>query len=586
MKNIRIIIITIIAAAIGLGAGYLLFRSPAEQHNLNTGVAGDKNPAETTVYTCSMHPQIRQNEPGLCPICEMELVPLSDASSSGDPLTLQMTLDAVRLANVQTTVIGEKGQSSKAITLNGKISADERRAANQVAHVPGRIEKLYVTFTGELVQKGQRLAEIYSPELVTAQRELLEALRFQDVNPKLAQAAREKLRRWKIPQQMIEELEKTGVIQENVTVYADAGGVVRKRLASVGDYVREGEALFALAELSRLWVLFDAYEDDLAHLHTGDVVAFTTPVLPGRQFSTRITYIDPVIDPASRTAALRAEINNSSGLLKPEMFVKGVIQAREATGKQLLVPRSAVLWTGQRSVVYLKVPNSIVPTFEYREVALGEALGNNYLVREGLMAGDEVVTNGAFAIDAAAQLNNQASMMNRQVMVEGMAAPAAPDFRESTPPSFRQQMEALSKRYLKLKDALVATDSLAAAKAGEGFLEGLNQVDMGLLQGPAHHFWMGQLNAMRTHAGKIAKAKNVEEERKQFDFLSTLLIETIRAFGTEGHQLYIQHCPMAFDDRGADWISEETQILNPYFGDKMLKCGVVKDSLFTPTKAL
>lgn len=579
MKNIRIIIITIVAAGIGLGAGYLLFNEPAGRHE-HAAAEAVEEPEEETIYTCSMHPQVRQNEPGLCPICEMELVPVGEASTADGGITLEMTLEAIRLANVQTTTIGEKGQAAKTITLNGKISADERRAASQVAHVPGRIEKLYATFTGEQIRKGQRLAEIYSPELVTAQRELLEAMRFQDVNPKLAQAAREKLRRWKVPPQMIEELERTGKVRENTTVYADASGVVRKRLVSVGDYVKEGEALFALADLSRLWVLFDAYEEDLAHIQAGDRVEFTTPVLPGRTFSTRITYIDPVIDPASRTAALRAEVANPSGLLKPEMFVKGSVKVAKTAGRQLLVPRSAVLWTGQRSVVYVKIPNANVPTFEYREVTLGEALGESYLVKDGLSIGEEVVTNGTFAVDAAAQLNNQASMMNRNVMVEGMAPPAAPDFREDAPLEFQKQLQALANRYLILKDALVETDPEAAANAGQDFLAGLNQVDMSLLRGPAHNFWMGQLNAMRAHAGRIAKADKVEEQREQFDFLSNLLIETIRAFGIEGAKLYVQHCPMAFDDRGADWISNETQILNPYFGDKMLKCGLVKDSLF------
>ena len=585
MKNSKIIIAIIIAAAVGLGAGYLLFGRTAEQHAHGNAGTGE-GPAGEVIYTCSMHPQIRQDEPGLCPICEMKLVPLAEHSASSGPLTLEMTLEAIRLANIQTTTIGEKGRAARTITLNGKISADERRVASQVAHVPGRIEKLFATFTGERIQPGQRLAEIYSPELVTAQQELLEALRFQDVNPRLVDAAREKLRRWKVPPQMIEEIEKTGQVKENATVYADAGGVIRKRMVSVGDYVKEGEALFALADLDRLWVLFDAYEEDLAHIETGDIVEFSTPVLPGRQFTTRITYIDPVIDPASRTAALRAEISNTAGLLKPEMFVRGVVNAGERKGQQLLVPRSAVLWTGPRSVVYVKVPNTNVPAFEYREVALGDALGDNYLVREGLAPGEEVVTNGTFAIDAAAQLNNQASMMNRQVVVKGLAPPPAPDFRAEAPAAFRQQLENLSIEYLKLKDALVASDTPAAARAGEGFMKGLGQVNMELLQGQAHHFWMDQLNAMRTHAGKISQADNIGEQRKQFDFLSGLLIETIRAFGMEGAQLYVQHCPMAFDDRGADWISDERQILNPYFGDKMLKCGVVKDSFFALNKEM
>jgi len=266
--------------------------------------------------------------------------------------------------------------------------------------------------------------------------------------------------------------------------------------------------------------------------------------------------------------------------LKPEMFVKGTLKIVETGGQQLLVPRSAVLWTGQRSVVYVKIPNTNVPSFEYREVTLGEAIGDSYLVQEGLSAGEEAVTNGAFTIDAAAQLNNQASMMNRNVIVEGMAPPAAPNFRENTPAAFQKQLQALANRYLILKDALVDSAPQVAANAGKDFLATLNQVDRNLLQGQAHNFWMGQFNAMRAHAGRVGRADELEEQREQFDFLSNLLIETIRAFGIENAKLYVQHCPMALDDRGADWISKERQILNPYFGAKMLKCGLVKDSLF------
>ncbi len=578
MTDIKNIVFLLIAALLGLGAGYLLFKPKGEEAHVHEALETEAE-AET-IYTCSMHPQIRQNEPGLCPICEMELVPVAEAGeASSDPLALEMTHEAVRLADVQTTVIGDKGKASKALQLTGKIESDERRTASQAAHVPGRIEKLYVTFTGEQVQKGQRLAEIYSPELATAQEELLEALQFEDTNPRLVEAAREKLRRWKIPAETIEKVEKSGKIQEVVTVYADASGIVRQRFVSVGDYVKEGESLFSLADLSRLWVLFDAYEEDLAHIDVGDRVRFTVPVLPGQEFSTRITYIDPVIDPQSRTAALRAEVSNPSGKLKPEMFVQGTIQAREPAGQQLLVPKSAVLWTGPRSVAYVKRPNTNVPTYEFRELTLGEALGSQYLVKDGLSAGEEVVTHGAFAIDAAAQLNNQASMMNRNVQLQGAPRPLTPDFREEAPAAFKNQLEALVSEYLKLKDALVATDPEKAAQAAQAFQAALGKVDMSLVQGAAHDFWMDKLNGMRAHADNIAGTKDVEEQRKQFDFLSILLIETLKAFGTQDTRLYIQHCPMAFDDRGADWISREEQILNPYFGEKMLKCGVVKDTL-------
>jgi Cu(I)/Ag(I) efflux system membrane fusion protein len=578
MKNTNSILIALAFLLMGLGAGYLIFnRGPApaaaETHD-HSAPAG----ADATIYTCSMHPQVRQEEPGLCPICEMELIPV-DETASEDPLVLEMTPAAVKLAQVETTVVGATARAEKTIELQGKIKADERQVASQVAHIPGRIEQLFVTFTGETVRRGQPLATIYSPELVTAQRELLEALKFRDVNEQLVEAARKKLQYWRIPDTVIDEVMESGQVRETITVAAEAGGVVTERKVAVGDYVREGEVLFEIVDLSRLWVLFDAYEEDLANIEVGDRVTFTTPALPEKIFTTRISFIDPVIDPVTRVASLRGELTNRSGQLKPEMFVRGTVLAEVSAPQGLVIPRSAVLWTGKRSVVYLKVPDAAVPSYRYREVVLGKALGDQYFVESGLQSGDEVVTNGAFTIDAAAQLNNQQSMMNRLVRVSGQDVPAAPDFRAAAPAAFQQQLQVLTQRYLAVKDALVETDPTAAAGAARAFLEALERIDMSLLEGAAHAYWMQQQHALEAHAGRLSQAEKVEEQRAQFEFLSNAIIETVRAFGTEGAPLYIQHCPMAFNDKGADWLSLESEIRNPYFGEQMLKCGLVVDSL-------
>ena len=523
-----------------------------------------------------MHPQIRQIEPGLCPICEMDLIPLSQNTSS-DPLVLEMTTEAVKLAQVQTTVIGKQSTTSE-IRLTGKIQEDERRVASQAAHIPGRIEQLLVTFTGEQVRKGQQLATVYSPDLITAQRELLEALSFQDVNPGIAEAARKKLRYWKISDEAIKDIEASGEVRETFGIYADAAGFVTKRMIAVGDYVRQGQVIFEIVDYNRLWVLFDAYEEDLARIRVGSRVRFTTPALPDQTFETRITFIDPAIHPQTRVAAVRAEVDNRAGLLKPEMFVRGTISSRAGSDARLTVPKSAVLWTGKRSVVYVKLPDTQIPSFQYREVDLGEASAGGYVVLGGLEAGEEVVTYGNFAIDAAAQLNNQQSMMNKLVNIKG-AESGPPDYSESAPEAFKDQLEEVVISYLALKDAFVATDAQAAGSAAEGLLEALDKVDMNLLQGDAHAFWMRRAEGLSAHTEAIKTAEDVELQRRQFGFLSSALIETMQSFGTAGDTYYVQYCPMAFDNEGADWISHEEQIRNPYFGDQMLKCGKVTDTL-------
>lgn len=558
----------------------LTWWSPATgQHEHGTTPSSSADTEE--IWTCSMHPQIRQDEPGDCPICGMDLIPLTE-NTSNDPLILEMTEEAIRLADIQTTIVGaSQGTTSKIRRLAGSVQADERLASSQVAHVPGRIEKLYVTFTGEQVNKGQKLAEVYAPELITAQRELLEAAKLTEVNPGLLTAARNKLRYWKVPDATIARIEEEGIIQETFTVFADASGVVTEKMIAVGDYVRQGEPLFAMVNLSRVWVVFAAYEEDLVYLKKGDRIEFTTPALPQQTFSAKITFIDPVVDPRTRTISLRTEVDNRQQLLKPEMLVYGNLLQRAAAGAALLVPKSAVLWTGPRSIVYLKVPNTTVPSFQFREVEIGEATGSNYQVLSGLQVGEEIVTYGSFVIDAAAQLNNQASMMNQEVTLKKDASKVEPmpDYMNSTPSAFKEQFAQVTEQYLLTKDALIASDPETAATMAQEMLKALDVVDMMLLEGDAHAYYMEQLTALKAHGGAISSVAALEEQRKQFDFLSQTMINMLKVFGTNKDTLYVQHCPMANDDKGADWLSTEEKVLNPYFGEAMLRCGIIEETI-------
>jgi Cu(I)/Ag(I) efflux system membrane fusion protein len=226
------------------------------------------------------------------------------------------------------------------------------------------------------------------------------------------------------------------------------------------------------------------------------------------------------------------------------------------------------------------MPDSDIPSFQFREVELGEGLGDRYQLLSGLEAGEEIVTYGSFTIDAAAQLNNQASMMNKNVMIKGAdQMDHLPDYTESTPVAFKHQLAEVTNAYLALKDAFVAADNFQANKDAQAILEALSVTDMSLIKGNSHIYWMEKLNALTAHSEKITELSDVEEQRKQFDFLSQSLIETIKVFGIPEDTFYVSHCPMAFNNVGADWISDATEIRNPYFGDKMLKCGLVKDTI-------
>jgi len=407
MKS-KIITIAITLAA-GIFLGWLFFHPSSdkeEKHDHATEVA------QGTIWTCSMHPQIRMEKPGKCPICGMNLIPLSQGgTTSTDPDAIHLSREAAQLANVLTTVVA-KQKPVKEIRLYGKVQADERLFQSQTAHIPGRIERLYVNFTGEKVAKGQVLAAIYSPELITAQQELLETAKTKQSQPELYEASQEKLRQWKLTDDQIAKIESSGVVQNNFEVVSNTSGTVTARRVNDGDHVSQGTVLYDVADLSKVWVMFDAYESDLQFLHTGEKISFTLQAFPGNDFSGKLIFIDPVIDPVTRVAKVRVETGNQSGKLKPEMFATGIVSTTlKEYQDNLVIPKAAVLWTGKRSVVYVKQPGD-EPVFKLREVGLGPMLGDSYVITDGLTEGEEIVTSGTFSVDAAAQLEGKPSMMN------------------------------------------------------------------------------------------------------------------------------------------------------------------------------
>ncbi len=549
----------------GLFFGWLLFGGSNNDTTLHQTEVSNE-----TIWTCSMHPQIRQNEPGKCPLCGMDLIPLAGQSNQGEQSLFVYTMspEAIALANVQTAKVIYNTPEYE-VYLTGKIAVNEKKLKSISANYTGRIEKLFIDFTGETVNKGEIIATIYSPELVTAQKELIEAAKNKQINPSLYNAVREKLSLWKINEKQIDAIETRGEIITEFDVYAQISGIVMSRNISTGDYVNRGSVLFEIADLSSVWVMLDAYEQDLSVVRIGDKVDFTVASLPGREFTSTVTFIDPLINPQTRTASVRMEVNNPGMQLKPEMFVKGKIKSKFSaqTGlkwKSLLISKTSVLWTGVRSVVYVKVPDSEFPSFEMREVILGPRTGDFYVIEKGLQEGEEIVTNGVFAIDAAAQLSGNYSMMNRPVSK-----------RLSVPEKFKSQLTDLTIRYFDLKNALVKSDFTATKKNSGRVSQSLKAIDMNLLDDKAHHQWMEKENQLRKSIEAISKAKDIEEQRKHFDNFSDALIESAELFGLTIDMVYVQFCPMAFDDKGAYWLSESEKILNPYFGDMMLTCGEV-----------
>ena len=306
----------------GILLGWIIFGG--DSANSKDSKTSSNSTEEGQIWTCSMHPQIRLPEPGDCPICGMTLIPL-ESDGNSNPLVFEMTEDAMKIANIQTTVIGTKKSDGKSLKLSGKIKVDETNSASIVSHISGRIEKLYISFTGEKVNQGQKIASIYSPKLITAQKELLEAYKVKDSNPKLYNATVNKLKYWKITDNQIQSIINSENVIESFNIYAGFSGVVLNKKVSVGDYLNEGEVLFDIQNLNQLWAVFDAYEADLSALKVGDKIMYSTTALPNRTFTSTIDFIDPVINASSRTAKIRAVVNNAQQQLKPEMFIEGTV---------------------------------------------------------------------------------------------------------------------------------------------------------------------------------------------------------------------------------------------------------------------
>jgi Cu(I)/Ag(I) efflux system membrane fusion protein len=330
---------------------------------------------------------------------------------SSDPYTVKFSNAAMKIAEVEMSTI-EKRKPYKEIYLPGKIMVDERNISALTARYPGRIEKLMVNYTGQQVNKGQVLAKIYSPQLVTTQRELFEAAKFKETNPEFYKASRNKLKLWGLTDVQISQIESSGDVSFNFDILSPISGTVTVRNVALGDYVKEGDPLFEVVNLNHLWVMFDAYENDIPWIKLGDKITFNITSIPGEEFVGKVTFIDPVLDMMSRVVGVRAEINNPKNILKPQMLASGILKTMlPGSGNELVVPKSAILWTGKKAVVYV-MTNDKNNLFHYREIELGAEAGDYYVVQSGLKEGEMIATHGVFKIDAAAQLKGKKSMMN------------------------------------------------------------------------------------------------------------------------------------------------------------------------------
>ncbi|MFD0834809.1 efflux RND transporter periplasmic adaptor subunit [Mariniflexile aquimaris] len=578
---------------VGLLLGWMIFGGNdaskfEHDHNAKEGTE--------TIWTCSMHPQIQMKEPGQCPLCGMDLIPLESNESAMDPNAIQMTEDAMKLANIQTMTVGGGNGANKKLALNGKVQIDERKLYTQSTHIPGRIERLHINFTGEKVSRGQTLAMVYSPELVTAQEELLQANRIKEAQPELFEAAKQKLGNWKIGSATINKILSSNKPIQQFPITADVSGIITAKKVDLGDYVGQGMPIYEIADLSSLWVLFDVYESDMPWVKVGNKISYTIQSLPGETFEGVVTFIDPLINPQTRVASARVEVKNSENKLKPEMFASGIVNNSLATTslKDMVIPKSAVMWTGERSVVYIKSIVSNKVSFKLRNVTLGASLGDAYIIKDGLSEGEEIVINGTFAVDAASQLAGKPSMMSpdggKAITGHNHGSETAPasnvsETKDKNPKSVsisqkaKDNLKPIFENYLEMKDALTNDNLEAAKKSGNNLLKSVENVNMALFTGESHNIWMSLSTELKTSLEHLGHFKTLEELRKAFLQVSKSIINLETTFNPNDKPLYVLHCPMANNNKGADWISASKEVRNPYYGKSMLTCGEVSKEL-------
>ena len=583
MKKYRFYLGTLL---VGLFLGWLVFGNLSSTNTVHEHIEiVDKNER----WTCSMHPQILSEAPGDCPICGMDLIPAETRAEGLLADQFKLTANAMALANIQTSIVGSGKAEDNEIQLSGKIAENEATNVVQVSYFSGRIETLAIGFIGEEVFKGQLLATMYSPELYAAQQELITALSLKDTQPALYKAVRTKLKLWKLSESQINKIEMSGKIQENFPVYATVSGTVSEKLVAEGAVIKKGQPLFKIANLETVWASFDVYENQINRFKKGQEITITANAAPNNLYKSKVAFIDPILNTSTRTVTLRAVLPNKEGMFKPGMFVEGEIKTINSKATEVIaIPSSAVLWTGKRSVVYLKATiNESV--FEIRKITLGNKNGSTYEVLSGLKNGDEIVTNGTFTVDAAAQLQGKKSMMNKKggIAITGHEGHVAMNgsvnkdtknnsVRLEVSKEFQKQLNEVFIKYIALKDAFVKEESNNIISQSEKIGAILSKVDIKLLENKeAQTFWMSLEKQLRVAVSSILKTTAIKEQRNHFKQVSASLIEALQVFGVN-EKVFVAFCPMADSNKGAYWLSIEKKVINPYFGNKMLSCGEVK----------
>lgn len=638
-RSIKWWLLKLLAPALMLVVGVLLIIAVgfAQRHGWITagGLADPSGSgAATQIHICPMHPQIRQPGPGRCSICGMALVPATSGGADLDELSVTINPAQRRLANIATAEVLSQPVSD-AIQTVGAIAIDESRMATIASYVDGRLERLFADYTGVDVAEKDHLAVVYSPELYKAQVDYLETKRsiasmpptalavVREAQLKLLENTRQKLVELGLQKDQLAELDQTNKAQSRLTIYAPIGGTVIEKLAVEGKYIKAGEPIYRIADLSTVWLLLELYPEDAARIRFGQRVDAELQSLPGEQLKGRVAFVGRTVDTDKRAVRVRVEYLNEDRRLRPGDYANatihlpigqsGEVYDEDLAGRwispmhpqilsdepgdcpicgmklvptsrygysdtpvkqppSLFVPRSALLMAGRNSVVYVEEEPG---RFEIRPVTLGPILRDKVIILDGVKVGEKVATAGNFLIDSQMQLAGKPSLIDPTRAIALQKVRKKPlQFTDIDVVAVEGEngktLEALFAAYFRIQKSLAADSKPMEADAVEvheaaGKLanaESMPPAVVELLQVVAQH-------SEHLHHLELQKARH--EAFRPISHAVVKLASLVR--GSEAaNSFHHMFCPMVKGGSG-DWLQQDKELRNPYWGSKMLTCG-------------
>jgi Cu(I)/Ag(I) efflux system membrane fusion protein len=578
---------------------------------------------EAKRYICPMMCTPPSTEPGRCPVCGMELVQ-ANGGGGGNGISVTIEASARRLAGIRTAV-STMGEVNRTIRTIGSIDFDESRLSTISAYVDGRLEKMYANYAGVRVNEGDDLALIYSPQLYTAQTEFITSMgsdgkigRFQMSGGDLNKVARENLAELGMTQDQIDLLAKSGQPMSRIRIKSPQSGTVIETSAVEGDYVKTGHTLYRVADLSSVWLMLDLFPDDVSAVRFGQQVEAEIQSMPGEVFTGRVVFIDPTVNPKTRTVRVRVEIMNFDGKLRPGDYATARVTVpaipmdqvydpalankyispmhpqviRDEPGtcplcamelvptsqlgfsskplpmqQVVKVPRDAVLLAGETSVIYVETEPG---RFEIRRVTVGPMNRKEAVIIEGLSAGETVATGGNFLIDSQMQLSGNPSLMDPTKAPSYSPGPLK--LPESNPVMLAfdagQQFDRAYDAYFEIQRALAA-DQIAPPVALNTLIEALRALEMSasVPDRAQREFATARRAASRMHG-------SVETAREAYRGVSHAMLRaaTVARGPKTARKLTHFFCPMV-PGGGGDWMQPGGALANPYWGSEMPTCG-------------